>query len=440
MAKRPLNEAERWDYRVGKGGFSYNGMMVDPEPGTNPPNHPRLIVNGRFQGGGIVSRPPYIPKFAIGPNYNYSYSDPTLQTRGEEKWQPKWMEAHNPQKPKELWYGYFSATDGAVIKRTAWEGDTQATTIAKFPTLINRASPACRYNGSIFVGDQNHLKKIFRAGDDGAGSNVALGSLPLDETLYTFPNSGGSTRKVSVLFPHSDGRLYILVDDLALVANTIVYSFDGSQIVEELDMGSAYAGGSAFCEVSGKLAFIANQGLMDSTLYLKSLSGAWGTVAASGTGGPPNQAAFEGWINGMASLGSKLWIGCGDNGWFLYDDETGVFQKRLSVTGALVGTTISDRVFLTYNNGTGAKGYVRCTNKDETYAIDTVWTTGPALTTIYATAIGAVGRRLQIAGNASGSPRQTSYGTPGSAQLDGLKLAAVSALGSSGPIEYFVEI
>ena len=445
MAKRPLDEGTRFDYRVGKGGFAFGGMMQDPDPGALPPNRPRLVVNGRFQGGGIVSRPPYVPKITVNPNLSYDYTDTQLTTTFSSQWQPKFIAAHSPQLNNELWAGWFDPTAGAVIGRAGFEGDPSSQTIAEFPSLIARANPVARWNGNIYVGDQAHFKKIYRLGDDGEGNNIALGSLPPDEILYTFPNAGGSARHVSVLHAHDDGKIYMVVDDANAIANTKIYSFDGSVIVEELDTGASWSDGAALYTFNSQLAAVFNQGATG-TLRLRDTDGNWGTVSPTGAGAPPNDFVFAGYINGMCSQGSWLYIGCGNNGWWGYNENTGILNKPLTGSNihANVCTTIGDRAFLINGSTTGNSGSIYTVDADGSLFTNS---TLPANAGFFyvPTACTGVARRLQVGGyveeTATGNKGVSfySFGTPGSFIDEGLTIQTVGGVGDN-IYEYFSKI
>ena len=426
MAKRPLEDGTRYDFRVGKGQFAFGGMMQDPDPGAPPPNRPQLVVNGRFQGGGIVSRPPYVPKVYVGPNIRTEYTDPTGGTTTQTMWEPKFIAAHSPQTDNELWTGYFDNTAGAVISRSGWTGDPTSQDLAEFPTLIQRANHVARWNGNIYVGDQGHLKRIYRLGDDGAGNNIALGSLPPDETIYTFPNSGGSQRHVRVLHAHDDGKLYMLVDDSAGVVNTLVYSFDGSTLVEEYDFGAIYNTGGAFATINSKLACVARSG-GDDDLRLRDTDGSWSTVTSSGN------MTFNGYINGMTSCGPYLYIACGSNGWFEYDDTAGTLvastvspaSTEASDALAQVACTVGDRAFLcngnVYNAGVSKYLEITMVNARQDWVGYWLDSAAPAQRFTF-TAVEGVGRRIQagvwLGGNfepgaGAGTPYHWSFGDPG---------------------------
>lgn len=445
MAKRPLNEGTRYDYRVGKGGFAFGGMMQDPDPGALPPNRPRMVVNGRFQGGGIVSRPPYVPKITVNPNLWYDHTDKTLSTTFSSQWQPKFIAAHSPQVNNELWAGWFSPTAGAVIGRAGFAGDPSSQTIAEFPSLIQRANPVARWNGYIYVGDQAHLKKIYRLGDDGDGNNIALGSLPPDETLYTFPNAGGSARHVSVLHAHDDGKLYMVVDDANAIANTKIYSWDGNVLVEELDTGASWSDGAALYTFNSQLAAVFDQGATG-TLRLRDTDGNWATISPTGAGAPPNDFVFGGYINGMCSAGNTLYIGCGSNGWWTYNETTGLLTQPGIAGGiANVCTTIGDRVFLVSGGVTGGGAWIYTFNASGSWS--TTLVIPPAIGyRSTPTACSGVARRLQVGWMTEqiSPPGSTlygmvSYGTPGSFLEEGLVIQEISN-SSVAPFEYFTKI
>ena len=108
MARKPLDAGQRFDYRVGTKGYTLGGIMKDADTGSTPINRPRMIINGRFQGGGIVSRPPYTYMDFLS-SQNQILGAPGSTTSSNYEWNGQFISEHHPTRiNSQLWIGSWN--------------------------------------------------------------------------------------------------------------------------------------------------------------------------------------------------------------------------------------------------------------------------------------------------------------------------------------------
>jgi hypothetical protein len=289
MARPPLDAAKPFDHRVGNAeGFTLGGMMQDTDPGSAPPNRPRSVLNGRYQGGGIVSRPPYeiidwIPDFTQklgapgGPPVTTTY-----------QWNMKFMTEHHPTRfNNQLWVGRWDGNSSQL--QVVTQPFKLAEDVASYPSLIQRAPVVERYNNEVYVGDTGYLRRIYRIGS-------TLGDLPTDDILYTFDGF-----RVYAMHEFA-GRLFVFVADPTATQNSYVFSYDGTTVYAEVTLTTAGKDGASFAEHNGRL-FLGTKG--DTLLRIRDSAGSWTTQAQTGGAGT---YAHSGFGNAMWVINDALYI------------------------------------------------------------------------------------------------------------------------------------
>lgn len=258
MARKSLEDGQRFDYRVGSRGYILGGMMQDADPGSQPPNRPRMIINGRFKGGGIVSRPPYSYVDFL-PNFQQMLGDgASPATVTDFDWSMKFMSEHHPTRQNnQLWVGRYDGNSSYLS--IADQPFKTPEDIASYPSLVQKPPQVERFNGEIFVGDTGFLRRIYRVG-------LTLADLPTDDILYTFPGF-----RVYAMHEFA-GRLFVFVADPDGVANAYVFSYDGSTVFAEVTLGTPGKDGASFEEFKGKL-FLGIKG--DTSLHIRDADGNW---------------------------------------------------------------------------------------------------------------------------------------------------------------------
>lgn len=304
MAKPPLKDAKRFDYRVGSGNYVIGGMVQDLDPGAVPKERPRLIVNGRFQGGGIVSRPPF-RQFEILPPI--SWLDPDDLTADLEYYDAtvRFLAEHSPtRQATQLWIGAYDTTSNIVglIETPLQSGETLAT----YPSIAQAAPVVERYSGEVYVGDYGSLRRIYRVKGPRGESGVSIASLPTDDILYTFPGY-----QVGAMSEYN-GRLFIYLYDPTFVAVSYVVSYDGNEIYPEITLSIPTDGAAAFHEFKGNLLLLYKlpSGFTGTaTLHKRDKAGAWTTVTPVGevyygafSGAICSQGDYVYWAGGTVGL------------------------------------------------------------------------------------------------------------------------------------------
>lgn len=303
MAKPPLRDARPFDFRVGNAdGFSLGGMMQDTDPGSQPPNRPRHVLNGRYQGGGIISRPPYeiidwVPDFTqklgapAGPPVSSTY-----------QWNTKFMAEHHPTRfNNQLWVGRWDGNSSEL--QVVTQPFKRPADVASYPSLIQKAPVVERYNNEVYVGDTGYLRRIYRIGS-------TLADLPTDDILYTFDGFRVYAMAEFV------GRLFVFVADPTATQNSYVFSYDGVTVYAEVTLTTAGKDGASFAEHNGRL-FLGTKG--DSLLRIRDASGSWSTQAQTGGAGTYGHSGFG---NAMWTINDALYI-AGDTVLSVYGEVGG---------------------------------------------------------------------------------------------------------------------
>jgi hypothetical protein len=304
MARPPLDNAKPFDYRVGSvDGFSLGGMMKDTDPGSSPPNRPRNVLNGRYQGGGIISRPPYefvdwIPDFTQKTGDPYG-PEPSTSTN---QWNIKFMTEHHPTRfNNQLWVGRVDGNSS--ILQVVTQPFKLPEDVASYPSLITKPPVVERYNNEVFVGDTGYLRRIYRIGG-------TLADLPTDDILYSFDGF-----RVYAMAEFA-GRLFVFVADPTGVANSYVFSYDGLTVYAEVTLTTAGKDGASFAEHNGRL-FLGTKG--DSLLRIRDAAGSWTTQAQTGGLGTYTHSGYG---NAMWTINDALYI-AGDANLSVYGEVGG---------------------------------------------------------------------------------------------------------------------
>ena len=301
MGDRPLQDAQKFDFRTGNRGYTLGGIMKDADPGSTPINRPRMVLNGRYQGGSIISRPPYayadflpgITQMLGGVGSEYTID---LDYNG------KYIHEHHPTRlNNQLWVGRWDGN--SCYLQVSDQPFRIPEDIASYPSLVQKPNPVERFNGEIFVGDTGYLRRIYRVGS-------ALADLPTDDILYTFDGF-----RAYAMYEYS-GRLFVFVADPTSTQNSYVFSYDGQTVFAEVTLSTLGANGASFAEFNGRL-FLGIKG--DSNLHIRDATGTWSTQAATG-----GAFAFDhsGFINAMYTANDVLYI-AGDDRTCIYSELGG---------------------------------------------------------------------------------------------------------------------
>jgi hypothetical protein len=196
----PARGFQRYEFRTGVGEFvGWGGMMRDADPGSLPPNRPRIVVNGLFRNGGIESRPGQmlLNQIALGDLDAFDDGQPILTLADFQIIQAikLWIVVDGcpGQDPP--------ATAGFGILHYDQEQEPELQRAVYYDDLALCASLAT-YSGGLYAGLDDHFVRLSRVG-------VPWGLEGFDATaggMHTPIKRFEGAIKVMYAF---DGRLYL---------------------------------------------------------------------------------------------------------------------------------------------------------------------------------------------------------------------------------------
>lgn len=318
MAKRPLVEGGRlFQFRNGADGFFWKGMATKVDPGAQPLEHPRLVVNGRYRGGHIAARLPFTTDTGVAVPYNSPLGGtPT-------RWLPMSMFEHHSYAGVRLWFGsdmpVQENAEGASFGYidTDWQPDYQEVAIAY--NTVETTAPALglslvRFANFVYYGDWEAVRRIYRYDPDPAYYGSQYAKDAADEVVAFFDGM-----HVSALQVH-EGILYMVVTDPSDSTTGAIYSWNGFEVVLEYALSVSGSDGVAIASHMNQL-IVTVRGL-GSIIYRK-VDGTWATATTSG---------FESsaYLNSMAPLKDKLYIADGDTKIYSWNGATLALAHTIS--------------------------------------------------------------------------------------------------------------
>lgn len=321
--RKPI-KGRRFDYRSGHQGFSYGGMVTKVDPGANPPDRPRFLVNTRIQGGSIISRPNFSGHGAIVPvrqTWNVENLDATTElgwtaTAGHA-WAMHWAAALNPAGPTRMWFGGDTGYYGFID--TDYDFMLQA--IGVYPSQASGWGPdLAKFNNEFYVADYGALRKVYLIAPLPGIAPSSILSTPSDEVIATFPGF-----RISSMVSHA-GKLFFVLSDPLNLTNGFVYSWDGFQTVQELALASPASLGSTLTPFFDTLV-LTIAGV--ASIQVRAANGTWSNPALGGFVASPR-------INSTAVYRSKLYIMSGTNKIFSWDGTTLALARTIVVGGRTV--------------------------------------------------------------------------------------------------------
>lgn len=301
------------------GQFFWKGMSTRTDLGAQPPDRPRLVLNGRIVGGHIMARPPVKHAVALVP---LGFRD--VDNMRYQQWLPTFMTEHHSYNGVRLWWGApaqvllpgATATDyQGIVGFVDTDYDLQWQTIASYTHQTPFTPIVERFANSIYIGDLGALRKVYRVqpvaqatGDEG----IVRG--PSDEVVASYPGF-----LTTALHGHEGKLYYALADPLGSV-NGEIWSWDGQQQVKEYDLTVPGDDGVAMQTYQDSL-IVTVRGL--GSILKKSLSGAWTTHTVGGFDSSP-------YMNSMAELKNKLYIMDGGTKIYSWDGTTLALERTIT--------------------------------------------------------------------------------------------------------------
>ncbi len=203
----------RFEFKSGFKDFRWRGMVTEGDPSSNPANRPRLIVNGRLRGGGIIPRPG-IREFRAaeaGTGWSFGIIKDFQMTR-----------------PRRLWALFdgcpgISSSAGFAVCYLDCEQNPMFQRVVYYSTLTTSLCIA-PYNGCLYIGADNKLRKIEVLSQPFGQEAITLSGSSQDVEVYDF----GSPITCMQEF---DGKLFIGIN--AGAGASKIYTYDGVTIRED---------------------------------------------------------------------------------------------------------------------------------------------------------------------------------------------------------------
>jgi len=298
--------ARPFQFRSG-GQFFWKGMSTKTDLGAQPPDRPRLLLNGRVIGGHIMARPPVKTVVGLVP-YDH--------THDSMPWQPTFLTEHHSYNGVRLWWGAKASVDFPNTLDPEYAGvagfidtdfDIENQAVAVYSHTIPFVPIVERFANSIYIGDYEALRRVYRIQPEtGFSKGSAVIRAPSDEVVASY-----SGRITTALHNH-EGKLYYAISDPTAVVNGEIWSWDGQQQIKVHTLGVPGVNGIAMHTYQNSLVVtIRGWGGIE----VKSPTGVWTTHALVGFNP-------SGYMNSMAELKNKLYIVDGGTKIFSWDGTT----------------------------------------------------------------------------------------------------------------------
>jgi hypothetical protein len=307
-------------FRNGTGQFFWKGMSTRTDLGAQPPDRPRLLLNGRVVGGHIMARPPV--KTVAG-------LVPFDHTHDTQPWLPTFLTEHHSYNGVRLWWGgkahvKFPSLIDPAYRDLEWVGvvgfidtdyDLEEQAIAAYSHKIQIVPIAERFANSIYVGDYEALRRVYRIQPSAdIFESSAVIRAPADEVVASYPGM------VTTALHNHEGKLYYAISDPTAAVNGEIWSWDGQQQKKETDLATPGVNGIAMQTYQDSLV-VTVRGL--GGIMVKSPTGVWTTHTLAG---------FDSsiYMNSMAELKNKLYIVDGGTKVFSWDGTTLVLERTIA--------------------------------------------------------------------------------------------------------------
>lgn len=325
MGKQPTR-GRYFEYRSGYKGFAYGGMVSKVDPGANPPDRPRFLINTRIQGGSIISRPDFSGHGAIVPArqvWDARNLDPTQElgwaagASPYSRWAPHFACDLAPGGPIRIWFGGDSGYFGFID--TDYEFMLQSIGVYTQQD-VNWGPDFAKFNNEFYVGDYGALRKIYLIAPLPGTAPASILTAPADEIIASFPGY-----RVSSMLSHA-GKLFFVISDPGGINNAFVYSWDGQQITQELALGLVANTGTTLTTFFDTLVMTMN-GV--ASLRVRAADGTWSSPALGGFVVSPR-------INSTSVYRAQLYIASGTDKIFSWDGATLALARTVVVGGRSV--------------------------------------------------------------------------------------------------------
>lgn len=216
MKDRLGESFRRFEFKAGNEGFAWGGMLTEGSPSSNPPNRPRLVINGRLLGGEYVERAG-LTKFNSSVFHNAAACI-------------RHIDDFQIATPKKLWMRGNGCPDvstsvGAHLAHIDQEQNPEYQRSVYYDTATNNPILAS-FDGGLYVGVDADLRKLTLVVTKDGEENLAVGGSSQDRPVHTFT---GFVIRCMVAF---DGKLFIGLDNGAGASK--IATFDGVSVRDDV--------------------------------------------------------------------------------------------------------------------------------------------------------------------------------------------------------------
>lgn len=305
----------RFEFKAGFKDFRWRGMQTEGDPSANPANRPRLIVNGRLEGGAIVPRP------GVG----------TWRSETGTGWSVSSIDDFQMPRPKRLWAVFdgcpgVSSTAGFAVCYLDCEQSPMFQRVAYYSTLTKGLCIA-GFGGNLYIGADSKLRRVEVLSQPYGTEAIVLSGSSLDEVIYDFGDLITCLREF-------DGKLYIGVKHGAGAVNDI-WTYDGITFrLDKTGIPPPVCFGVYHAPTGEDAIFVGYEAASNKVSYRPAgdSPGTW-TDVSPGAGTVESVQMIE-WMD-------KLWIAGGTSGLWKYDGAT--------LSNALAPATSDMRAVEKYN-------------------------------------------------------------------------------------------
>lgn len=303
MGKNDLGPGhKRFEFRGGFNDFNWRGMLTNGEAGANPPNRPRMLVNGRLENGAIVERAG-LSAFDTTALHSASacvrlIADFPLNSGGGSK--KLWIRGDGCPG--------ISAGTGFYIAHLDQEQSPEFQRALHYLTTTNSLVLG-HFDDNLHIGVDSELRKLQLIPVPYGTENITVSGSSQDTPIHTF--TGFTVRCLQEF----DGKLFIGLDS-GVPGTSKIATWDGLAVRDDLTGINTPTCFGIYRVQNGGESIVVGFGSATNHIRYRptgSSPGTWVTVAP----GAGTVASFT-----MAAYKDVLYIASGSTGIWAYDGTT----------------------------------------------------------------------------------------------------------------------
>ncbi len=328
---------KRFEFRAGFNDFQWRGMLTNGDAGANPPNRPRMLVNGRLDNGAIVERAG-LTAFDSTALHSSSacvrlIADFPLAGSGGDGGRKLWIRGDGCPG--------ISAGSGFYIAHIDQEQSPEYQRALHYLTTTN-ALIMGSFDGNLHLGVDSELRRLQLIPVPYGTENITVSGTAQDTPIHTF--TGFTVRCLQEF----DSKLFIGLDAGAGVSK--LATWDGLGIRDDLTGINVPTCFGSYRVQNGGDAIVVGFGAATNHIRYRPTGaspGTWVTVTPSaGT-----VASFS-----MASYKDVLYIADGLTGIWAYDGITlSLVRTPASATVVRAVTVFNNFLYFGYDTASAAR-------------------------------------------------------------------------------------